>query len=832
MSIVELQIDKIMKISYNWLKNYVDLDFSPEIVSDMLTNCGLEVESLEKIHSVKGGLEGVVIGEVKSKKKHPEADRLSCTTVDIGTEKLLHIVCGAPNVEVGQKVPVATVGTTLYMGDDSFQIKKSKIRGEISEGMICAEDELGLGTEHDGIMVLEKNTKIGTLAKEYFNIEEDYVFEIALTPNRVDAASHLGVARDLVAVINQQYPEKNLKLNIPTVENFKIENNDRHIDVIIEDEQACPRYTGITISGLEVNESPAWLKNKMHSIGLRPINNIVDITNFVLFETGQPLHAFDADKIKGDKVVIKKLANNTPFTTLDEKKRNLSSNDLMICNAYDGMCIAGVFGGIDSGVQMNTKNVFLESAYFDPKSIRRTSKLHGLQTDASFRFERGTDPNLTVYALKRAVLLFKELAGGKISSQIVDVYPKEIKPLNIEINFSRIDQVIGKVIDRKTIKNILENLGIKIIKELKNGLLLLIPTFKVDVTREADIIEEILRIYGYNNIDIHNNLKSSLPFTKENDNEKLQNIVSDYLSSNGFYEIINNSLTYSKYSEQNTVLNTENDVKILNPISQYLDVMRQSLLFGGLESIAYNKNHKNPDLKLYEFGSIYKKKHVKESLTYPLSKYNECKHLSLFITGNTNNESWYHSTQKSDFYILKHYTLNILKNLGLYNKKLEIKNETSDNFSYGQQIILNHKVIIELGSVSTKNLKKFDITQEVFYADFHWDQLIKNLETLSVRYNKITKYPEVRRDLALLLNQNINFTELEKAAFDTERNLLKSVSLFDIYEGDRIKEGKKSYALCFILQDKYQTLTDKVVDKVMKKLMKVYEDKFHAEIRK
>ncbi len=821
-----------MKISYNWLKNYIDLDFAPEVVSVMLTDCGLEVEGLEKVQSIKGGLEGIVIGEVKSKIQHPDADRLSCTTVDIGAEELLHIVCGAPNVDAGQKVAVATIGATLYMGDDSFKIKKSKIRGELSEGMICAEDELGLGSDHDGIMVLDPEAKIGSPAKEYFKVEDDYVFEIGLTPNRADATSHIGVARDLVAVINHLHPEKNLSLKLPSIDGFKVDNTSRHIDVVIEDKQACPRYSGLTISGIDVKESPEWLKNNLRSLGLKSISNIVDITNYVLHETGQPLHAFNADMIKGEKVVVKKLAKDTPFTTLDEEERKLSENDLMICNAEEGMCIAGVFGGINSGVKDDTKNIFLESAYFDAATIRKTAKLHTLQTDASFRFERGADPNITVYALKRAAMLFKELAGGEISSEIVDVYPTEIKPWEIKIDYKNVDRLIGKVIDRTQIKNILVNLEIQILEEKENGLLLLIPTYKVDVTREADVIEEILRVYGYNNIEIGTSLKSAISFTTDPDKEKVQNLVSDYLSSNGFSEMMNNSLTNSKYTDLSAVYESVNNVKMLNPISQDLDVMRQSLLFGGLESIAYNQNRKNTDLKMYEFGFVYNQNPAKANPEYPLAKYNENKHLSVFVTGNTMGENWYKELQKSDFYSLKLFVLNILKRLGINEKQLQTSGETSADFSFGQCISVNKNTLVEFGSLSKRTLKTFDVKQQVFYADFNWDQIVKLLGKSKIQYTAIPKYPEVKRDLAMLLDQKVSFAELEKAAYNTERKLLKTVSLFDIYEGDKIEAGKKSYALSFILQDQYQTLTDKVVDKVMNKIMQTFERNFNAIIRK
>ncbi len=821
-----------MKISYNWLKNYVDLDFTPDEISVMLTDCGLEVEGMEKVQLVKGGLEGIVIGEVKTKIQHPDADRLSCTTVDVGGEELLNIVCGAPNVDVGQKVPVATIGSTMYMGDDSFKIKKSKIRGQLSEGMICAEDELGLGTNHDGIMVLDPEAKIGMPAKEYFNIKDDYVFEIGLTPNRADATSHIGVARDLVAVINHLHPEKKVSLKLPSVEDFSIDNTKRPIEVVVEDLEACPRYSAVTISNVKVAESPEWLKNNLISLGLRPISNIVDITNFILHETGHPLHAFDADKIKGEKVIVKKLADGTKFKTLDEQERELTANDLMICNESEGMCIGGVYGGINSGIKNETQNIFLECAYFDPASIRKTAKHHGLQTDASFRFERGADPNMTVYALKRAALLFKELAGGEISSEIVDVYPKPINPWEVKINYANVSRLIGKEIPQDQIKNILTNLGIQILEEKENGLLLQIPTYKVDVTREADVIEEILRVYGYNNIEFGSSLRSSISYTQGVDKEKVQNMISDYLSANGFNEIMNNSLTNSKYVDAVNSFEQENNVKMLNPISQDLDVMRQTLLFGGLESIAYNQNRKNTDLKFYEFGFVYNQNPEKHNAEFPLAKYNESKKLSLLITGNSMGETWHKELQKSDFYTLKLYVLNTLKRLGFNEKNLVASNEISKNFAFGQSFSFKNKPLVEFGSLNKKILKAFDIKQAVFFADFDWSQLFKFLGKTEIQYTEIPKFPEVRRDLAMLLDQKVRFEDLEKEAFNTERKLLKSVSLFDIYEGDKIGTGKKSYALNFILQDQFQTLTDKLVDKVMNKLMKTFETKFNAEIRK
>ncbi|MCP4553161.1 MAG: phenylalanine--tRNA ligase subunit beta [Bacteroidetes bacterium] len=822
-----------MKISYNWLKRYINVDVESVKLAELLTDCGLEVEGWEMIQSVKGALNGVVIGEVKTKIKHPNADKLVCTTVDVGGDHILPIVCGAPNVEVGQKVPVATVGTTIYLGDDSFVIKKSKIRGEVSEGMICAEDELGLGTEHDGIMVLNPEAKTGSLAKDYFEIEEDYVFEIGLTPNRADATSHIGVARDLVAVLNHHYPTKKINLKIPSIENFTIENESRLIDIVVEDSEACPRYTGITISGIEVKESPTWLKNQLTSLGLKSINNIVDVTNFVLFETGQPLHAFDADAIKGDKVTIKKLANKTTFTTLDKIERSLTQNDLMICNQENGMCIAGVFGGLGSGVTNSTKNIFLESAYFDASTIRKTSKHHSLQTDASFRFERGADPNITEYALKRACLLFQELAGGKTSSRIIDIYPTPIEKWSVDIKYTNVDRLIGKVIDRSEIKRILVNLGIEITIESDLGLSLLIPTYKVDVTREADVIEEILRIYGYNNIEISDSLNSSLSYRDATDKkEKTQNFIANYLSDNGFYEIINNSLINSKYADKSDAINAKNNVYVLNPVSIDLNVMRQSLLFGGLESVVYNQNRKNTDLRFYEFGRIYAIKKDESQQGDPLNKYTESTHLSILLSGKTSLESWQQESINIDFFTTKFYIDQVLKRIGLNTSNLKISNQVNENFSFGQSYELNNNTIVSFGLLKKEILKQFDIKQEVFYADFNWGLLIKAVRKAKVQFQEINKFHEVRRDLAMLLNKEITFEELKKLAFQTERKLLIAVSLFDIYEGVNIEKDKKSYAVSFILQDQHQTLTDKIVDKVMNKIMKAFEQNLQAVIRK
>lgn len=813
-----------MKISYNWLKNYVKTELSPEEAGKLLTGCGLEVESIEKTESVKGGLQGMVIGEVKTKEKHPDADKLSLTTVDIGSGELLNIVCGAPNVAAGQKVVVATVGAKLYpVKGEPFEIKKSKIRGAVSEGMLCAEDEIGMGESHAGIMVLSPDAKIGTPAKEYFKIEEDYTLEIGLTPNRADAASHVGVARDLVAVINAQGNGK-LSLLLPETRTFKVDNTSSTIEVKVEDPIACPRYSGLSISNVTVADSPEWLKNKLLAIGVRPINNIVDITNYVLHELGQPMHAFDADKIKGGKVIVKKLADKTKFKTLDDVERELSSDDLMICNAEEGMCIAGVFGGIDSGVSSSTKKIFLESAYFNPTSVRRSAKRHGLKTDASFRFERGTDPNMTILALKRAALLIKEIAGGEVSSEIIDIYPNKIEHHKVPFSFVNCDRLIGKKLDRELVKNILTSLEIIIESESNDGLLLSVPPFKVDVTREQDVIEEVLRVYGYNNIEIPVALNSSLAYAEKPDKEKLQNIVSDLLSNNGFVETMCLSLTREEYSSRLNSINADHNVKMLNPLSSDLNVMRQTLLFSGLESIVYNQNRKNADLKLYEFGKTYMA--IKRG---DQNKYIETKHLAVFITGKKEEERWNSKKENVNFYTLKGFVKAIFDRLGV---EVRLNESVSDTFAHGLAYTWNKKMIVEFGQVAKSVLKSMDIKQDVLYADFNWDLLVDAVsKNKMLMYAEVPKFPEVRRDLALLIDKSIKFEQLEQLAFQTEKTLLKNVNLFDVYQGDKLPAGKKSYALSFTLLDESATLTDKQIEKIMEKLIKTYQEKAGAEIR-
>lgn len=817
-----------MKLSYNWLKQYIDIDVDPDELSTILTDIGLEVEGMEMFQSVKGGLEGIVVGEVLTCERHSNADKLSVTTVNVG-DKVLPIVCGAPNVAKGQKVLVATVGTTLYDGDNEFKIKKSKIRGELSEGMICAEDELGLGTSHDGIMVLGEDAPVGKPAKEYINIEEDWVYEIGLTPNRADAASHIGSARDLVAGLNR-LKSGNYKLNIPPVDDFNVDNHNLDIDVEVEDTEACPRYTGVTISGIRVEESPEWLKNRLNSIGVRPINNIVDITNFVLHETGHPLHAFDAAKITGNKVVIKKLPSETPFVTLDEMERKLHVDDLMICNAEDGMCIAGVFGGADSGVTDSTTAIFLESAYFDPTHIRKTSKRHTLQTDASFRFERGADPNITVYALKRAVQLIKDIAGGQVSSEIKDVYPNPIEKWTIDINFERVTRLIGKEIDKDIIVSILQDLGIEILATNHDGLKLLIPTFKVDVKREADVVEEILRIYGYNNIEIPEKVSSSVNLRQKPDLERVQNIVSDYLVGQGFVEIMNNSLTKSAHIKASTILNEENSVQLLNPLSKDLDILRQTLIFGGLEVINYNQNRKTTDLKIFEFGKIYRKNATKVNSS-GVASYFEEKHLAIFNTGRLNPENWNTTDKTVDFYYTKGLVESILHRLNIDRKSVTIVEGSSDDYAYSLDYIVNDKVLVQVAEASKKLLKQFDIKQQVYIADFIWDKIIELIPTNDLVYEPLSKFPAVRRDLALIVDKEITFETLKKIAFKAERKLLKDVGIFDIYEGEKIPEGKKSYALSFVLQDKGKTLTDKIIAKAMTRIQQSLINEVGAQLR-
>lgn len=812
-----------MKISYNWLKTYFNTLPTPERLAEMLTGCGLEVEGLHTYCPVRGGLEGVVIGQVQTCVPHPNSDHLSLTTVDIGSGTPLHIVCGAKNVAAGQKVAVATIGTTLYFNDKELQLQKTKIRGEVSEGMICAEDELGIGTSHEGIMVLDPDAIPGTPAKSFFGIEEDVVFEIGLTPNRADAASHIGVARDLAALLTLENfrngEQEIISFRLPDTEGFVVDNHDLDIGIEVVDPQACPRYTGMTITGITVRPSPDWLQNRLNAIGLRPINNIVDITNFVLHEIGQPLHAFDAEEISGGKVVVQKLKRGTRFVTLDGTDRELTDQDLMICNAKEPMCIAGVFGGLHSGVSEKTTAVFLESACFNPRSVRKTSKHHALQTDASFRFERGTDPGITVYALKRAALLIKELAGGTISSEIIDRYPEPAQKPAIDLSFKRMNRLIGKEIDPVSIRIILTMLGMEILSETETGMEVAAPLYKVDVTREADVVEEIIRIFGYNNIGFSPEIRSPLSIGRKPDPNRLQNVVAEYLCSIGFTEIMNNSLTRSAYYEENQDFPASGSVKILNPLSRDLDVLRQTLLFGGMESVVYNLNRKRSDLKLFEFGTTYQ------------GKYKEVQRLAIFCTGRQLTENWNAGDDNVDLYGLKSIVQAICSRTGLPLAGFRLEPVSSSLIRNGISWKIGDEQVAILGQISGSVLKQFDCRQEVLYADLNWTSFLAAAPVKEVLFRELPKFPEVRRDLALLIRREISYADIEKVAFDCERKILKKVGLFDVYEGEKIEAGKRSYALSFILQDENKTLTEKEIDNVMKNLIRDFNVKLGAVIR-
>jgi phenylalanyl-tRNA synthetase beta chain len=818
-----------MKISYNWIKDYLDIDIDPQKLSVILTGLGLEVEAMEEWESIKGGLKGIVIGEVLTCKKHPDADKLSVTTVNIGDAEPLHIVCGAPNVAAGQKVPVAKAGTMVFKGDESIEIKKSKIRGELSEGMICAEDELGLGSLHEGIMILDKDAVPGTPAAEYFRIVKDVVYEIGLTPNRIDSGSHYGVVRDLAAYFNIN-EGKSLKATLPSVDAFRPDNNDNPYDVIVENTTDCPRYTGVTISRVKIGESPDWLKNKLKAVGLSPINNVVDITNFVQHEIGQPLHAFDADKIDGKKVIIKNLPDKSKFITLDEVERSLSSRDLMICNAKEGMCIAGVFGGIKSGVTESTKNIFLESAYFNPVSIRKTARRHGLNTDASFRFERGADPEITTWALKRASMLIREIAGGKISSEIRDVYPRKMSRAKIEVSFNNIDRLVGKKIDHQIIKKILALLDITILEEKGDMLNLEIPLYRVDVHREADVVEEILRIYGYNNVEISGHVNSTLTYQDKPDREKMVNIISDMLTANGYAEIMCNSLNPSAFYETED-FNRQELVMLANPLSSDLNAMRQSLLYGGLSSVSRNINRQNPDIRFYEFGYCYFLRKSDKSFS-GVDNYTETRSLDLFISGNTGPKRWNYKTDPTGFFNIKASVEMILSRLGIEPEKLSSGESDKKYFAESYTWSDKKKLVAETGRISRKYLNMFDIAQDVYYAHIDWDNIMELIRDHSVSYRELPKYPWVRRDLALLVDKNIKFGQIRDIAFRTERYILQEVDLFDVYESETLGQNKKSYAVSFILRDDLRTLTDKTIDKTMNTLAAAFEKEAGAIIRR
>ncbi len=820
-----------MNISYNWLKDYLQFDLSPQETAAALTSIGLETGSVEEIQTVKGGLEGLVIGEVLTCTHHPNSDHLHLTTVNIGNgEEPLKIVCGAPNVAAGQKVVVATVGTKIYFGDEPVTIKRSKIRGEESFGMICAEDEIGIGTSHEGIIVLPNDAEIGMLAKDYYNVKSDFVLEVDITPNRIDAASHYGVARDLAAYLKQS--GKPFSLTKPSVDGFKTDKSEGGIDVVVENSAACPRYSGLTVRGVTVKESPDWLKNKLLVIGLRPINNIVDITNFILHETGHPMHAFDVNYIEGNTVVVRTLPGKSKFLTLDEQERELNENDLMICNTKEGMCIAGVFGGLKSGVTESTTDVFLESAYFNPTWVRKTARRHGLNTDSSFRFERGADPGNTVYVLKRAAMLIKEIAGGEIEGEIRDIYPVKINNAQVVLPFRKVNSLIGKEIPKETIKNILQSLDIETENESEEALTLSIPTYRVDVTRDVDVIEEILRIYGYNNVDFSDSLRANLSYQTPTDRKhKLQTLISEQLTASGFSEIMNNSLTRKSYYEDNTTFPGENGVKLLNPLSNDLGVMRQTLLYGGLESIAYNRNRKHYDLHFYEFGNCYFFDTDRKQEGNILSGYSEETHLGLWICGDSNPKNWAAPQTETSVFQLKAHIENILNRLGFTQNQVTFEPTQSGIYASGMNIRTFNRQIGSFGIISGNILKKFDIDTDVFFAEMSWDALLKETSASEVHFSEISRFPSVSRDLALLVDKSVTFAAIEQTAKKAERKLLQELSLFDVYEGKNLPEGKKSYAVNFVLQDKEKTLNDKQIDAVMQKIQQNLEKELGALLR-
>ena len=820
-----------MNISYKWLKEYVDFDLTPQEVCDALTSEGLEVDALEEVQSIRGGLKGLYVGKVLTCEAHPNSDHLHVTTVDLGKGEPQQIVCGAPNVAAGQKVIVADLGCVLYDGDNEFQIKKSKLRGVESLGMICAEDEIGVGTSHDGIIVLPEDAPVGQPAAEYYNLESDWLIEVDITANRADALSHWGVARDLYAWLVQNGYKTSL--HRPSDEAFAVDNHDLPIDVVIENTEACKRYACVSITDCEVKESPDWLKNKLNAIGLRPINNIVDITNYVMMAYGQPLHCFDADMVTGHKIVVKTLPEGTPFVTLDGEEHKLSDRDLAICNAEEPMCIAGVFGGKGSGTYETTRNVVLESAYFHPTWIRKSARRHGLSTDSSFRFERGIDPNGTIYALKQAALLCKELAGGKVSMEIKDIYPEPLPNFNVDLKYDYVHQLIGKEIPHDTIKSIVTSLEMVIKAENAEGLQLEVPAYRVDVQRPCDVVEDILRVYGYNNVEMPEQLKSSLVIKGEEDQKhKLENLVGEQLVGAGFNEILNNSLTKAAYYEDLNCYPKDRLVSIVNPLSSDLNVMRQSILFGGLESIAHNANRKNPNLKFFEFGNTYQHFNEKADAENPMKAYSEESHLGLWVTGKRVEGSWAHPDEQSSFYELKAYVINVLNRIGLPMGAVVFKESENNIFSKGITVEnRGGKVLVEMGVVARNLQKKFDIDNEVYFADLYWNQLTKAVRKQKVGFKEISKYPAVSRDLALLLDKSVEFASIEQIAYNAERKLLKKVELFDVYEGKNLPEGKKSYAVNFILQDEQKTLNDKAIDAVMQKIIQNLKKQLNAELR-
>ncbi|MCR4922364.1 MAG: phenylalanine--tRNA ligase subunit beta [Bacteroidaceae bacterium] len=835
-----------MKISYKWLREYVDTTLSAQEVAAALTSVGLEVDGVEEVQAVKGGLQGLWIGEVLTCEVHPNSDHMHVCMVNVGQGEPIQIVCGAPNVAAGQKVVVAVVGTKLYDGDDCFTIKRSKLRGIESNGMICAEDEIGIGKDHSGIIVLPDSAVVGTPASEYYHLESDFVIEVDITPNRADACSHYGVARDLYAWLVQNGYET--ALHRPSCDDFVVDDESLPIDIRIENDEACPRYCGVSLSGCEVKESPEWLQDRLRIIGLRPINNIVDITNYIMMAYGQPLHCFDADMIEGRQVVVKTMPEGTPFVTLDGVEHKLSDHDLAICNAREPMCIAGVFGGKGSGTYETTKDVLLESAYFNPTWIRRSARRHGLSTDASFRFERGIDPHGQIYALKQAAIMARELAGAKVSMQIVDVCPRPASDFTVTLDYAYVDALIGKHIPAETVKSILKSLEIRIEKETAEGLTLVVPAYRVDVQRPCDVVEEILRIYGYNNVEIPTTLKSSLSVKGEPDrSHKLQNLVGEQLVGAGFREILNNSLQRAAYYDGLESYRPENLVRLLNPLSQDLNALRQTLLFGGLESIARNTSYRNADLHLFEFGNCYRFSAEKRSpviipgvsssrdpevIKHVLDAYSEDYHMGLWLTGRRVSGSWAHPDEDTSFAELKANVMNILARLGVPFGMLVFADGHSDIF--GKSIAIQNrggKTLVEMGTVSPAILKTFDISAPVYFADLHWNQLMKAIRNAKVTFTEISRFPAVSRDLALLLDEGVEFVQIERIAYQTEKKLLKAVRLFDVYEGKNLPQGKKSYAVNFILQDNEKTLNDKQIDAIMQKLIQQLTTQLGAELR-
>ena len=815
-----------MNISYKWLKEYVDFDLTAQEVCDALTSTGLEVDALEEVQSIRGGLKGLYVGKVLTCEAHPNSDHLHVTTVDLGKGEPSQIVCGAPNVAAGQKVIVADLGCVLYDGDKEFVIKKSKLRGVDSYGMICAEDEIGVGTSHDGIIVLPEDAVVGTPAAEYYHLESDWLIEVDITANRADALSHWGVARDLYAWLKRNGYQT--ALHKPSTEHFHVDNHNLPIEVKIENTEACKRYACVSVTDCEVKESPDWLKNKLTAIGLRPINNIVDITNYVMMALGQPLHCFDADMVKGHQIVVKTMPEGTSFQTLDGEEHKLSDRDLAICNAEDAMCIAGVFGGKGSGTYETTKNVVLESAYFHPTWIRKSARRHGLSTDASFRFERGVDPNGTIEALKYAAILCQELAGGKVSMEIKDVYPEPIESPVVDLKYSYVHSLIGKEIEHEMIKAICQSLEMEVLNETAEGLTLRVPAYRVDVQRPCDVVEDILRIYGYNNVEIPTQLKSSLVIKGDEDRKhKLQNLVSEQLVGAGFNEILNNSLTKTAYYGDN-----ETVVKIMNPLSSDLGVMRQTLLYGGLESVEHNVKRKNGNLRFFEFGNCYFFNPEKKNEDDPIQAYKEENFMGIWVTGKRVEGSWAHADEDSTYYEMAAHVQNILRRIGMKQGQLVQKKSENPNFAAGF-VIENRggKKLIEMGIVSKKLLKQFDLQQPVYFAELNWTQLMKATKKNEVNFTEIPKYPAVSRDLALLIDQNVEFAQIEQIARQTEKKLLKKVELFDVYEGDKLPAGKKSYAVNFILQDEEKTMGDKQIDAIMQKLIANIKKQLNAELR-